>query len=985
MIIVNIYGSLTQQLGQYAFGMECAARLGTRLKLDTGTISQPLLLTLLAMEMELATDEEIAAAKHTASVVENTLLFDPNIWNRIQDGAYLDGIWHDFGYSSTALTALAASITHHNAPSTHLHTLLLAVRDKESVSLDLRHGSEPSLVDFFARAITEIRARVPTAHLFILCDDPAVPKQLLPAGAPHTLVTPDMLMGESETLQLMLACKHHIATYNSTSCWAARLSSSAGGGVVVPQQAFDVRDTALRERFGPITQPVWPASWYALPTLCNKPRATYLDIDGGRNTGPRLRVVVWCYYEEFNVDGFIFKNSVSVGHDLLKPWSDLHAYGQAHGIDFITYDQVASIDEVDAVIFMDRPRVGNPIPDQLMAADIAKYLLIYECEVIKPDNWDRGYHHNFTRVFTWNDTLVDGDRYIKINFAIDPESPYDFSTLKSAFGQRKLVTMIAGAKLSQHPNELYSHRIRAIRWFESSAIDDFDLYGMGWNREMFPSYKGKVDDKLATYARYRFAICYENAANYPGYISEKMLDCFRAGVVPVYGGAPNIARWIPSDCYIDISQFATYDDLHQHLRSMDEATHGAYLDRIAHYLASPEAYPFSIECFIRTVTHFVAWDVQQRRQVPVESSIGQHLVQQIDTLGILLKNASETSPNTEDDSASTIPHSKGDTQLERIEETERPELVVYIGYGYELPVYRRARALWQFYISHFPGFKTIFVRETEKLARGEVVSDGYDLLVGIGSDFQGAEQGYATQGVWSPTENSRVIFRQMAVYDYLLRTHSKPFFLYQTTVTSVVDFRALNNILMQMPTTGCYAGTTGRLTAPAELNGLTFVSGANSLFSRDVLELMRNRYDPSHPHAALPNDVWQALVLQDIPRLPLPSFNFVKPRAPRADAGAIFALAQRLLHDGHFHFRIKTTSAEAGQGKREDVDPWIMLKAMEAVLSTDLIPTAAFELRKRFSRFIDGGAGAPLGAFGEVSFYGGPRDFPLNDTEAQEP
>jgi hypothetical protein len=708
---------------------------------------------------------------------------------------------------------------------------------------------------------------------------------------------------------------------------------------------------------------------------------TYLDIDGGSSLVHRMQVVIWSFYEELSTDGFLFKNSASIGHDLLKPFADLYTYGLAHGIDFVTYDQVSDINKVDAVIFLDRPRSGNPNIERLMAADIAKYLLIYECEVIKPDNWESDYHQNFDRIFTWSDTLVDGRRYVKINFAIDPESPYDFSMLKSAFEQRKLATLIAGAKQSQHPHELYSHRIRTIRWFEASAIDDFDLYGIGWNSQMFPSYKGKVDDKLATLSHYRFAICYENAMQYPGYITEKILDCFRAGVVPVYGGAPNIARWVPADCYIDISQFASYDEMYAYLKSMDAVTHGRYLDNIQRYLSSSEAYPFSIECFIRTITSFVVWDVQLRRDGVPEMArrtvggarVGQHLVQQLDTLAIRVDDT---------DAIDGMSTPSVTNLLERIAETEHPDLVVYIGYGYQLPVYRRARALWQFYISHFPRIKIIFVRETEKLPRGEVVSDGYDLLVGIGNEYKSDSLDYAATGIWSQSENSMVIFRQMAVYDYLLRNNDKPFFLYQTTITSVVDFRALISILDQMPATGCYAGTMARMVTPEALNGLTFTSGANSLFSRDVLALMRNRYDPDHVHATFPNDVWQALILNDISRISLPSFNFLKPIKPQTDSTRISALARKMLQQGNFHFRVKTTSEEDGIGKREDVDPWIMLKLMESILAHETEPTAMPSLQEKYARFIDGGAGAPLSAYSDVNFYGGPRDFPLSDIEA---
>lgn len=341
---------------------------------------------------------------------------------------------------------------------------------------------------------------------------------------------------------------------------------------------------------------------------------SYLGIAGGYSAGKPMRIGVWNYYEELTTDGFMFKNNnAAIGHNLLKPWCDLYAYGQAHGMHFVTLDQVAGPEELDAVIFLDRPRMDNPMVARLLNADIAKYLCLYETEIIKPDNWDTEFHKRFDRLFTWSDKHVDHNRFIKINSAIDPELPQDFEALKAAFHQRKLCTLIAGAKTAQHPNELYSERMRAIHWFEANAPQDFDLYGFGWNPAAFPSYRGAVDDKLATLSRYRFAICYENARNYPGYITEKILDCFRAGVVPVYLGAPNIDQWIPRDCYIDRNDFATEQALYAYLSAVDAQTHAAYMDRIRDLLASPKIYPFTTECFITTLTSLVARDVKVRR------------------------------------------------------------------------------------------------------------------------------------------------------------------------------------------------------------------------------------------------------------------------------------------------------------------------------------------------------------------------------------
>lgn len=324
------------------------------------------------------------------------------------------------------------------------------------------------------------------------------------------------------------------------------------------------------------------------------------------------------------------------------------------------------------------------------------------------------------------------------------------------------------------------------------------------------------------------------------------------------------------------------------------------------------------------------------------------------------------------------------SQLARIAATERPDLIVMIGYGDELPVYRNARALWQFYAAHFPNIEIIFTRWDSKLRPGEVVHNGYDLLVGIGNEMQGAT-GYSTSGVWSGSENAKFVYRQMLVQDYLLRTRTKPFFFHHLTLTSVVDFRALSFVLDQLPASGCCAGPLARLNGPAEVAGLTFTSGASTIFSRDALERMRERYDPQHPYCQYPNDIWQALLLPDFQRTPLPTFNFVRPRAPRADAAEITTIARYLLQAGHFHFRVKTVAPQDAEGRREDVDPWIMLRIMEAVLDSEPSREATEALIANYARLVYDGSGQPLASRVDQPLFTQPRNMPLNDGEIAAP
>ena len=64
---------------------------------------------------------------------------------------------------------------------------------------------------------------------------------------------------------------------------------------------------------------------------------------------------------------------------------------------------------------------------------------------------------------------------------------------------------------------------------------------------IYPFYQGKCDKKAETYHKYKFAICFENMKNIKGYVTEKILDCLTAGIVPVYAGADNIEEYVFED------------------------------------------------------------------------------------------------------------------------------------------------------------------------------------------------------------------------------------------------------------------------------------------------------------------------------------------------------------------------------------------------------------------------------------------------------
>lgn len=201
----------------------------------------------------------------------------------------------------------------------------------------------------------------------------------------------------------------------------------------------------------------------------------------------------------------------------------------------------------------------------------------------------------FKAIITWDDAALDGIKIFK-SFAPYYFEP-DFSTVP--FEDRKLLACISGNKSSSWPDELYSERLRVIKALEENP--QFELYGTNWDDAGLQCYKGTVASKKETYQAFRFALCLENNRNVQGYITEKILDCFCAGVVPVYGGASNVCDYIPRDCFIDYFAFHNPAELFVFLQNMREAEYYAYIESIRKFLASDAKSLFETSAFKEAV------------------------------------------------------------------------------------------------------------------------------------------------------------------------------------------------------------------------------------------------------------------------------------------------------------------------------------------------------------------------------------------------
>lgn len=79
---------------------------------------------------------------------------------------------------------------------------------------------------------------------------------------------------------------------------------------------------------------------------------------------------------------------------------------------------------------------------------------------------------------------------------------------------------------------------------------------------------GPVPDKLEFQKQYKFSICFENSST-PGYLTEKLVDGFAAGTVPIYWGDPLAVREFNPDSFLNAMEYPTLEALVERVREID--------------------------------------------------------------------------------------------------------------------------------------------------------------------------------------------------------------------------------------------------------------------------------------------------------------------------------------------------------------------------------------------------------------------------------
>ena len=320
------------------------------------------------------------------------------------------------------------------------------------------------------------------------------------------------------------------------------------------------------------------------------------------------------YFTEADLGNRIFAPE---SKSLLSPYMrTFRNYMAERNVDVVTIDMVDYDDpRVKAILYFEynwrmlwhkRDPFLKKIPYEKRA------LVLLEPAIVNPSLYYTSLlRRRFKTVFTWDLHLLKKHcDYIPIRVptGADPIAYRINPFANISFREKKLVVAVSRNRWHYMPQATFGLRRKVYRYLQEHAANEFDLFGLDWEkpcstwerllgRKYLRCWKGEIpggwDAKVRKIANYRFSICFENSIWNPGYLSEKIFDCFCARTIPVYLGSKGNEIFLPDGTYIDYRNFNSPSKLLMYLRNMKESDYLNYINNINEFLASDDVQRFT--------------------------------------------------------------------------------------------------------------------------------------------------------------------------------------------------------------------------------------------------------------------------------------------------------------------------------------------------------------------------------------------------------
>ena len=203
-------------------------------------------------------------------------------------------------------------------------------------------------------------------------------------------------------------------------------------------------------------------------------------------------------------------------------------------------------------------------PDFLICGCAGNEYLKYDCpriqflgEAIAPDFNIYDYAIGF-------DHISFGNRYLRCPLYVFQVKDYELAKEKHTWeedfylNKSKFCNFIVSNGNGMHIREKFFYKLNEKRKVDSAGRY---LNNMPEGRT--------VENKLEFQKQYKFSLAFENSIM-DGYITEKIVQAWAAGTIPIYYGQNNVELDFNENAYIDVSKFSTLDDCIDYILWLDD-------------------------------------------------------------------------------------------------------------------------------------------------------------------------------------------------------------------------------------------------------------------------------------------------------------------------------------------------------------------------------------------------------------------------------
>lgn len=216
-----------------------------------------------------------------------------------------------------------------------------------------------------------------------------------------------------------------------------------------------------------------------------------------------------------------------------------------HKSEFVEFIKTKSNDKSDELLF-----ITDYSLNRVDSYEGIKVAMLVEPRAINPAIYDyvKKNNNKFYKVLTYDKELIDS--FDNVEF-YPHGGCYIHTDDHMIYDKSKLISIMVSNKISTVGHKL---RFSVVDSLKQNDIE-FSIYGRTVNN---------IDYKLTALKDYAFSIVIENS-KIDYYFTEKLIDCFMTGTIPIYWGCPSIGDFFNLDGMII---FDNIDDLLYKIKSV---------------------------------------------------------------------------------------------------------------------------------------------------------------------------------------------------------------------------------------------------------------------------------------------------------------------------------------------------------------------------------------------------------------------------------